>query len=149
MGNPTIKIEGIKSGDQLNLSDHGKTEVDSTTKYRQISWTLKTDEVKLFRIEGTSIYNPFESEIPREFASKLKLKVRHKEPERDWEYVIYWIDRYGVTHRHDPKIAIKSSRTTSFIHEHKHKQSLKPWLALVLALLGVALWLTDDKKKGK
>ena len=145
MGNPTIKIEGIKSGDQLKLSDQGNTEVYSNSRYRRILWTLKTDEVKLFRIEGTSIYNPFETEIPRQFASRLKLKVRDKEPERDWEYVIYWIDANGVIHRHDPKIAIKSSRTT-FAHSH-HQSSLKPWLALVLVLLGIALWLTDDKKK--
>ena len=96
-------------------------------------------------LHKNNFVSKYETEIPRQFASRLKLKVRDKEPERDWEYVIYWIDANGVIHRHDPKIAIKSSRTT-FAHSH-HQSSLKPWLALVLGLLGIALWLTDDKKK--
>ena len=146
MGNPTIKIEGIKSGDQLKLSDQGNTEVYSNSRYRQILWTLKTDEVKLFRIEGTSIYNPFETEIPRQFASRLKLKVRDKEPERDWEYVIYWIDANGVIHRHDPKIAIRSSFVP---RKQVHKWSWKSWLGLGFGLLGIALLLADKKKRSR
>ena len=150
MENPKIFIKGIKGGEILDLSDNGETEVDSDGDERTITWEIiNCDQVRLFYIESKKGHNPFNSPIPKTYASSVELEVREKHPKHVWEYAIVWLDRNGIKHRHDPKIAIKSSRV-GFTHPHDNeKGSWKPWVALALGLLGLALWLSDNKKKGK
>src|SRR5688572_7379786 len=136
MENPKIFINGIKFGDELDLSDNGETEVDSSTEFRHITWEINSDEVLLFYIVPKKSHNPFETAIPKKYAKKVMLKVRKHHPELDWEYAIVWLDKDNQKHRHDPKIAIKSSRV-SFTHPHDDdKGSWKPWIAFGLTRAG-------------
>jgi hypothetical protein len=108
MSNPKIFIEGIQSGDILKLSDNGRTEVNSESMYRKITWTNKAVDVKSFRILGKAEYSPFETNIPKEFDTTLSLKVNRDEPQMEWAYTIEWNDLHDRLHVYDPLIAIKS-----------------------------------------
>jgi hypothetical protein len=147
MGNRKIKIKGTKHGHELDLSNNGNAEVESNTDYRKIVWTLRTEKVESFRIEGKSPGNPFEKPIPVDFRPRVALKVNRYEPEKDWEYVIYWkAPNDPIIHCHDPKIAIRSSKD---LPGHRLNLSWKTWVGLGFGLLGIALLLTDNKKKNR
>lgn len=147
MPNPTILINGIKSGDLLDLSDNGETVVDSASEFRQITWELNSDDVRWFYLVAKKGGNPFDTGIPKTYRKKHKLKVKDNHPELDWEYAIVWLDANNDKHTHDPKIAIRSS----FVPRKKqvHQLSSQQWLGLGLGLLGLALWLTGARKKRK
>ena len=146
MPNPIILINGVKSGDVLDLSDNGETVVNSGSEFRLITWELNSDDVRWFYIVAKKGDNPFETGIPKTYRKKHKLKVKDKHPELDWEYAIVWLDANNDKHTHDPKIAIRSSFVP---RKQVHKWSWKSWLGLGFGLLGIALLLADKKKRSR
>jgi hypothetical protein len=72
--------------------------------------------------------------------------VNKNHPKHVWEYAIVWLDTDNNKHRHDPKIAIRSSKDMPGL---AHNWSWKRWLGFGFGLLGIALLLSDTKKKAK
>ncbi len=112
MPNPNIFIEGIDTDGKLILSDKGKTEVDSKSEDRKITWKIKGGSNPVQSLKLTAITSPaypFDDPIPTDFEDEVKLKVTKDSPLLDWEYCITWKDEHGVEHKHDPLIAIRPS----------------------------------------
>jgi hypothetical protein len=98
---------------ELELSDKGTTEVNPSGWFRRIVWkTVNEVEIKKFKIVGDPSYNPFETDIPTDYLTKVKLKVAKDQSARDWKYSIDWIDKNDKSHLFDPKIAIKPKAFT-------------------------------------
>ena len=70
MPNPIILINGVKSGDVLDLSDNGETVVNSGSEFRLITWELNSDDVRWFYIVAKKGDNPFETGIPKTYRKK-------------------------------------------------------------------------------
>jgi len=106
----------LDTAGKLVLSDGGTTEVKSNSSDLKVKWKIQDDaKITSFRIEGKIAYNPFYEDIPNVYDTKLKLEVRSGHSVIDWEYFIFWKDSYNITHKYDPKIAIKPSFTLNFL----------------------------------
>jgi hypothetical protein len=148
MPNKTVRINGIASGDKLDL-DNRRVEVHTNTIYRKITWIKKTDQVKSFRIKGKTTVNPFEDPIPDSFDTRLELKVDKKAVDMDWEYTIEWLDMHNPPKSHfdDPLIAIRSKFAPETRPLTRESVSLKTWVFIGIGLIGLAWLLSENKRK--
>ena len=110
MPNKKITIIGIGPGkDDLVLSDGGWTKVKLGWGHRNVTWDInkKLSGVHSFRIKGkTRDHHPFDTNIPKDFGTKVPLHVKKDQSPFVWEYSILWEDEKGKEHTFDPKISI-------------------------------------------